>query len=82
MLRVENGAVFEAVIASCGDGGESSLALDLRHAAGLGDNFLTHASFSEHEHDVADQEAHFHEHGLSMKESDCVSIIIGNRFYF
>jgi hypothetical protein len=82
MLRVENDAVFEAVIVSCGDGGEIYLALDLRHAAGIGDNFLTHTSFCEHEHDVADQEAHFNEYGLSMKESDCVSIMIGNRFCF
>jgi hypothetical protein len=78
MIRGENDAVFEVVIASCGEHEEIALALDLRHAAGVRDDFGAHVTFNEHANDIAAQEAFFNEYGLSMKEFDCLSII-GNR---
>ena len=82
LVRGENDAVFEAVIAACGEGGEMALALDLRHAAGVGDDFGTHAKFDGDANYLAQQEAFFNEYGLSTREFDCVSSIIQNRFCF
>jgi len=82
LMREENDRVFSAVMASYGDCQEVELALDLRHAAGIADEFGAHVSFSEHEHGVTVQEEFFNEYGLSLREFDCASVIIGNRFYF
>ena len=81
LLRAENDAVFEAVLAACGEREAMALALDLRHAAGMGDDFGAHVTFGGKGDDPAAQEAFFNEYGLSMREFDFVNII-HNRFYF
>ena len=82
MIHDENDAVFEAVIASYGDCIEMEFAQDLRHAAGMRDDFGAHVRFSDDPNDIANQEKFFSEYGLSMREFDCASVVIGNRFYF
>jgi hypothetical protein len=79
MIRAENDIVFETVMASYGDWEGIELALDLRHAAGLTDEFDDHIRLSE---PWPDQEAFFKKYGLSMREFDCAEVVIGNRFYF
>ena len=77
MLSEENDRVFEAIMRGYGEAPEIAFALDLRHAAGIGDDFREHARLDE---TVEMQEQFFMENSLSFREFNALSLIT-NRFH-
>ena len=46
----------------------------------MNDDLNTHERFDDEPNDLANQRKFFNEYGLSMREFDCASGVIGNRF--